>query len=55
MNWYVEYEVKGFGEHRAGPYDLAEAARQRDDIAGYEGVVWVRLAIDTAADVQPNR
>jgi len=42
--FYVEYEVNGFdGTHKAGPYSQAEIEYQRRDIAGYEGVVNVRV------------
>ena len=43
MKWFVKYDVEGFGEQVAGPWDLTEAIPQRDDIAGYEGVSNVRL------------
>jgi hypothetical protein len=37
--YYVKYQVEGFGEHRAGPYEsLSEAQSHKDDIAGFEGV-----------------
>lgn len=43
MNWVVRYVVEGHGEQVAGPWDLEEATRQRNDIRGYEGVSNVRL------------
>ena len=37
----VKYGVEGFpGEHTAGPYTEAEADMHREDIAGYEGVMY---------------
>lgn len=48
MKWYVVYKVEGFGEQKAGPYDLNEAAQQRNDIEGYEGVSDVHLVPETA-------
>lgn len=42
--FFVEYEVEGFdGLQKAGPYDANEIDSQRNDIAGYEGVVNVRI------------
>lgn len=42
--YYIEYEVDGFdGIHRAGPYPASEVELQRFDIAGYEGVKYVRV------------
>jgi hypothetical protein len=42
--YYIEYEVEGFdGTHRAGPYPAHEVESQRFDIAGFEGVRYVRI------------
>jgi hypothetical protein len=46
--WYVVYTVpvlnsKEYKEHWAGPYTFERVGFERDDIAGYEGVVFLRL------------
>jgi len=42
--FYVVYEVNGFdGVQKAGPYSQADVQYQRDDIAGFEGVVNVKV------------
>ncbi len=42
--FYVVYEVNGFdGIHKAGPYSQADVQYQRDDIAGYDGVMNVKV------------
>lgn len=42
--FYVTYEVIGFdGIQKAGPYLQVDVQYQRDDIAGYEGVVNVKV------------
>lgn len=42
--YYVRYQVDGFGEQEAGPYDSeAEAETHRQDIAGFEGVQDARV------------
>lgn len=43
MNWYVEYEVEGHGQQRAGPYPIEEVGHHRSDIEGFEGVKNVRV------------
>jgi len=42
---YVQYQVRGAGIHKAGPYSDEEAQAQLDDIAGFEGVENAHLIV----------
>ena len=45
--WYVVYRVPAFDdrEHWAGPYTFDVMGFERDDICGYEGVVFERYEV----------
>lgn len=49
--WFVVYDVVGFGPQKVGPWPLAEANEQKQDIEGYAGVSNARLEKAPDGDV----